>query len=285
MFKTKRPLVILSAATALFSFLALAPHPAQARHRHGWRAGGAVAGAVVGAIAGAVIADAIGGSVEAAVVTPSVAVQVQSYPAPPPPPPPVYYPAPPAPPPPPPAVYSTPYPASYYPARARDDYPQLGLSLAGAVQAGWADELPVGGVAGTLQLRTSSHSLLGLELQSLGGYRPSEGTRRTDMAALLAGRLFLWNAALAPYLELAGGLGRTSLEWGAYEARASQLLGRFGVGLELRLGRHLVLDGQIAQLHRLRLDDDGPRTVATAPSPFDRHEQATEIRGGVGIRF
>ena len=154
----------------------------------------------------------------------------------------------------------------------------------GTVQAGWANEMPVGGAAGALQIRTSRHSLLSLELQSVGAYRPSDGTRRNDLAALLGGRVFFWNAALAPYLELAGGLGRTSLEVGGLEARASQMLGRFGVGLELRLGRHLVLDGQIAQLHRLRFDDEAV-AVAGRPAPFDRHERATEVRGGIGVRF
>ena len=68
------------------------------------------------------------------------------------------------------------------------------------------------------------------------------------------------------------------------EVSASQILGRFGVGLELRLGRHLVLDGQIAQLHRLRFDDEAV-AVAGRPAPFDRHERATEVRGGIGVRF
>jgi hypothetical protein len=278
MLNRNRPLVILTASTALFALLALAPHDAEARRRHRWHAGGAIAGAVVGAIAGAVIADAVGASAE---------VHVQTYPAPPPPPPVVYVPAPPAPPPPPPPappVVYAPYTQSYYSPPVRHEYPRLGLALLGTVQAGWGDEMPVGGAAGVLQIRTSRHSLLSLELQSVGAYRPSDGTRRNDLAALLGGRVFLWNAALAPYLELAAGLGRTSLEVGALEARASQIHGRFGVGLELRLGRHLVLDGQIAQLHRLRFDDEAV-AVSGRPAPFDRHERATEFRGGIGVRF
>ena len=73
MLNRKRPLVILSASAALFALLAVAPHDAEARHRHRWRAGGAIAGAVVGAIAGAVIADAVGASAEATVYAPPVA--------------------------------------------------------------------------------------------------------------------------------------------------------------------------------------------------------------------
>jgi hypothetical protein len=284
MFSRKRPLVILSASAALFALLAMAPHAAEARHRHRWRAGGAIAGAVVGAIAGAVIADAVGASAEAVVVAPPVAVRVQTYPAPPPPPPPVYVPAPPAPPPPPPPAVYAPYSQTYYAPVAAPEYPRLGLSLIGTVQAGWGDEMPVGGAAGALQIRTSKHSLLSLELQSVGAYRPTDGTRRNDLAALLGGRVFFWNAALAPYLELAGGLGRTSLEVNDWEVSASQLMGRFGVGLEVRLGRHLVLDGQIAQLHRLRFEDDAV-AVAGRQAPFDRHERATEVRGGIGVRF
>jgi hypothetical protein len=291
MLMTKRPLVILSASAALFALLAVAPQTAEARHRHRWRAGGAIAGAVVGAIAGAVIADAVGASAEAT-------VRVQTYPPPPPPPvyqpappvyqpaPPVYVPAPPAPPPPPPPpVVYAPYTQAYYSPHVRSEYPRLGLALMGTVQAGWENEMPVGGAAGALQIRTSKHSLLSLELQSVGAYRPSDGTRRNDLSALLGGRVFFWNAALAPYLELAGGLGRTSLEVDALEVSASQILGRFGVGLELRLGRHLVLDGQIAQLHRVRFDDDEAPVVGYRNAPFDRHERATEVRGGIGVRF
>ena len=279
----KRPLVILSAAAVLFTMMTLSPDDAEARR--GWRVRGVV-GAV---IAGAVLAEVVGATVDARVVLPPVSVHVETYPAPPPPPPPppcCYAPPPPprtyAPPPPPPTVYAAPY-APAFPS-PRPEYPTLGLALAGSVQAGWADQMPVGGVVGTLQLRTSSHTMLGMELQSVGAYRPSDGTRRSDLAGLLAGRVFLWNAAIAPYLELAAGLGRTSLDYAGLEARASQLLGRFGVGLELRLGRHLVLDGQIAQLHRVRLDERDD-TVALSTSPFDRHERATEFRGGIGVRF
>jgi hypothetical protein len=278
MLNRDRPFVIFTASAALFALLALAPQDAEARHRHRWRAGGAIAGAVVGAIAGAVIADAVGASAE---------VHVRTYPAPPPPPPPVVYvpapPAPPPPPPPPPPVVYQPYTQTYYSPAVRSEYPRLGLALLGTVQAGWGDTMPVGGAAGVLQIRTSRHSLLSLELQSVGAYRPSDGTRRSDLSALLGGRVFFWNAALAPYLELAGGIGRTSLEVGALEARASQIHGRFGVGVELRLGRHLVLDGQIAQLHRLRFDDEV--VAVNQPEPFDRHERATEFRGGIGVRF
>ena len=288
MLNRSRPFVILTASAALFALLALAPQAAEARHRHRWRAGGAIAGAVVGAIAGAVIADAVGASAEASVRVQTYPAPPVYVPAPPPPPPPVYVPAPPAPapPPPPPAppVVYAPYTQTYYTPAARPEYPRLGLALLGTVQAGWGDTMPVGGAAGVLQIRTSRHSLLSLELQSVGAYRPSDGTRRNDLSALLGGRVFFWNAALAPYLELAGGLGRTSLEVGGFEARASQIHGRFGVGLELRLGRHLVLDGQIAQLHRLRFEDEAV-AVNNQPAPFDRHERATEVRGGIGVRF
>jgi hypothetical protein len=50
------------------------------------------------------------------------------------------------------------------------------------------------------------------------------------------------------------------------------------VGLELRLGRHLVLDGQVAQVHRLRMDGPGP-------SPVGDHERAAEVRGGLAFLF
>jgi hypothetical protein len=223
------------------------------------------------------------------VVVPPVSVQVETAPPPPvyypPPPPPVYYP-PPAPVyTPPPQAYYPPAPVAYAAPARRWDYPRVGLAVAGTVQTGRTQELPVGGVAAALQLRTSRHSLLGLELQSVGAYRPSDGTRRNDLDFLLSGRVFLWDMALAPYLELAGGVGRTSVHVSAYEAHASQLLGRFGVGLELRLGRHLVLDGQIAQLHRFDMSDDDVAHATRPVALLDAHERAVELRGGIGFRF
>ena len=150
--------------------------------------------------------------------------------------------------------------------------------MTGLVEAPQTDQLPLGGVAAALQFRTSSHSLLSLELQSLGARRPSDDPRRSDVGGLVSGRVFLWNAALAPYLELAGGLGRAELRANDLEVHAVQLLGRFGVGLELRLGRHVVLDGQIAQMHRLGFDE-------TASGAFESHERATHVRGGLALRF
>jgi hypothetical protein len=274
----KRPLVILSAAAILFTALAVHPQEAQARHRH-WRMRGAV-GAV---IAGAVLAEIVGATVDAHIFLPPVSVHVESHPAPPPPPPPPCCYAPPPPPPPAPIYYVESPPP---PPRARD-FPQLGLALSGTVQSGGTDLPAVGGVAAALQFRTSRKSLLALELQSVGARRESDLTRRTDLAALLAGRVFLWNAALAPYLELAGGLGRTSQEVDGWQGSASQLLARIGLGLELRLGRHVVLDGQLARLHRLRVGDGNHHHMASGAlgAPFDEHERATEIRFGGALRF
>jgi hypothetical protein len=277
----KRPLVILSAATFLFMALAVHPEAAEARHRHRhWRVHGAVGAVIVGAV----LADIVGAAVDAHIHVPPVSVHVETYPAPPPPPPYYYVPAPPTPPPPPPAP---PFVYVQSPPPPHRDFPQLGLALSGTVQSGGNDYEAVGGVAAALQLRTSRKSLLALELQSVGVRRESDDSRRNDLAALLAGRVFFWNAALAPYLELAGGLGRTSLDVGGWHASTSQLLGRIGLGLELRLGRHVVLDGQIASLHRLRVGDGVHRHVASGPldAPFDEHERATEIRFGGALRF
>src|SRR5688572_460963 len=96
----KRPLLILSAAAALFATMTLTPGEAEARRR--WRVHSTV-GAV---IAGAVLAEVIGATVDAHVVLPSASVHVHTHRAPPPPPPP--------PPPccygPPPPVYAPPPP-------------------------------------------------------------------------------------------------------------------------------------------------------------------------------
>jgi hypothetical protein len=258
---SRRVLARTVAAGALFSLVALHGANAEARWR---RHGGHFPGLFGAAVAGVVIGAALAPPVEARVY----------YGPPPPPqyPPPAYYA------PPPPAYYAPPPAAVYAPAPVeyqRAEFPRLGLGVMGTVQAGHHDSDPMGGVTGILAVRTSSHSQLSFELQSVGGRTPDDG-RRNDLSALLGGRVFFWDAALAPYLELGAGAGRTVIAsdgFYRYRDTASQMLGRFGLGLELRLGQHLVLDGQIAQLHRWRMDDSG------------LHERATELRAGIGFRF
>jgi hypothetical protein len=172
----------------------------------------------------------------------------------------------------------------------RDEEPRVGLAFGGLVDSPDSGQMPVGGVAGALQLRTSSYSLLLLEIQSLSAQRISDGLRRSEVVGLIGGRVFPWNAFLTPYLELGGGFGRATVGATGFALHASQLVGRIGLGLELRLGRHLVLDGQVASVHKLRLDDrdsSSPQQLASA-EPFasiGEHERATEIRGGLAFRF
>jgi hypothetical protein len=163
---------------------------------------------------------------------------------------------------------------------------QLGLDVQGVAQSAPARGVPLGGFAAALQLRTSSHSMLAFELLSLGAEGRPDRARRDELDGLLVGRLYLWDAALAPYLELAGGAGRASVERDGISVTASQLIGRIGVGLELRLGRHLALEGEIAQVHRLHLDDEPSHFGdLCCAAPTDHHERATEIRGGLAFRF
>jgi hypothetical protein len=165
------------------------------------------------------------------------------------------------------------------------EMPQLGLDLTGVVQSPSSRQPALAGIGVGLQLRTSSHSLLSLEIQSLDGDRGA-GVRRDEVDGLLAGRVFLWNAALAPFVELGAGVGRASIQGRGYEATASQLLGRIGLGLEVRLGRHLVLEGELAQVHRLHLGDEPAQFGdLCCEAPQDRHERATEVRGGLAVRF
>jgi hypothetical protein len=253
---------LVGAALALFFAMSMAPDAAEARHR--WRRWGWFG---------------FGAGVHGWFHGPPLWFHHhhRRYEAPPPPPPavPYYgygYAVPQAPPPPPVTVQ----PAYRYP---QYDPLHIGVSVAGLVAAPQSGQLPMGGVSGALEFRTSSHSMLSLELQSLSARRRSDDLRRNDLAGMVAGRIFLWNAALAPYFELAGGLGRAELRVNDLEVHASQLVGRLGVGLELRLGRHVVLDGQIAQTHRLTFDEP------LASTPFEEHERAAVVRGGVSIRF
>jgi hypothetical protein len=274
-----RSFVIAGATLAMFLTTALSSRDAHAhrgwgRGRGGPSLGGFIAGAIVGAAVGAVL-------------TPPPPVEVYSQP--------VYpYPPPPPPPAPPPCCYAPPPPPVVFvqPGRPERD-PEVGLAASAVFQSPRTGQMAVGGVAVDLQLLASPHTMLALELQSLGMHDLTRDERRTQLDGLLAGRLFLWDAALAPYFELAGGIGRTSVEVSGYDSAAAQLVGRAGFGLELRIGRHLVFDGGLARTSRLRLDRDRPERGSLAgfepPSSvvvaIDDYESATEARIGLGFRF
>jgi hypothetical protein len=227
---------------------------------------------------------AIGGALALELFAPRVWFEVHAGALPPPPSPPPPLPAPPPPSccyaPPPEVVMIAPVPPP------ASEPLHLGLAAAGLFQSPGSGPTSIAGVAASLQIRTSPHSLFGLELQSLTSDRAAtSGSRRDELAGLMVGRLFAWDAALAPYLELAGGLGHASIDTQALAVSASQLIGRAGIGLEMRLGPHLVLDTQIAQVHRLRFDDPSRTVAANDPAFIGQHERSTELRCGLGYRF
>jgi hypothetical protein len=273
-----RSCVIGGATLAIFLTTALSSRDAHAhrgwgRGRGGPSVGGFIAGAIVGAAVGAILAPPT--------------VEVYGQPA-------YAYPPPPPPPAPPPCCYAPPPPPMVFMQPARpEDAPEVGLAASAVFQSPHSGQMPVGGVAIDLQLMGSPHTMLALELQSLGMHDLTRDERRTQLDGLLAGRLFLWDAALAPYFELAGGVGRTSVAVSGYDAAAAQLVGRAGFGLELRIGRHLVFDGGLARTARLRLYRDRPEegSLAGLEPPasvvvaIDDYESATEARIGLGFRF
>jgi hypothetical protein len=187
-------------------------------------------------------------------------VEVRTYP----PPPPVYLP------PPQPVVVMEPAPSPW---------PNFGIGLSGLAVSSAGGAVSTG-TAGTLQWRTSAQSLFFLELQSLRADRAWDGLEREDVAGLMGVRLYAWDSFLTPYLDLAAGFGEASFHCCSTRLDAAQFLARYGVGLELRLGRHLAFDAQVAQIHRLRLDVDTGPVV-----PLDDHERAMEVRGGIAFRF
>jgi hypothetical protein len=276
-------LVVCSAAT-------LAASPARAQYDH-WRAPPRRVEPVLGAVvAGALIGAAVG----VHLATPSFRLELHSYGPPPPPPPPVYRAAPyyvPPPccyqPPPPPPAYVPPPAVVYQPAPIYRPAPTVGLAVDGLFQAPQSGQMALAGAAAALQVRTSPLSLFALEVQSLNGHRIADDTRRNDLAGLVAGRLYFWNAPLVPYLDIGAGLGRTLVSADGLEVHASQVVGRAGLGLELRLGRHVVLQGQVAQVHQLRVGDvPAPAPAGAGPAlVIGRHERSTELRGGLALRF
>jgi hypothetical protein len=181
--------------------------------------------------------------------------------------------------PPPPPVYLPPPQPVVVVEAAPSPWPRLGVGLSGLVTSASGGTVS-SGTAGTLQYRTSENSLFFLELQATQADRRWDGLQREDVAGLMGARLYLWDAWLTPYLDVAAGFGQASFRCCATRLEASQFIGRYGAGLELRLGRHVVFEGQLAQVHRLRLDEDPSLDV-----PLDDHERAVEVRGGIAVRF
>jgi hypothetical protein len=263
----------------------------------------------LGLMLGATIAGAVlGAAIDVQLDTPRLSFELHAGAAPPPPPPeawpvppPEAWPAPPpeawpAPPleawpAPPPCCYEAPPPAVVVaqPPAPPPKWRQLGFGVSGLVQTPGSGKSSTAGVAVSFHGRTSSRTQLAIELQSLAVDRSADQSRRSDVAGLVAGRLYLWNAALVPYLDLAGGLGRASFTTNELHVTAAQLIGRAGLGLELRLGRHLLLEGMLAEVERVRFDGGSgataPDSAAGGATVIANREASTELRGGVAYRF
>ncbi|HET6149290.1 MAG TPA: hypothetical protein VFH68_17260 [Polyangia bacterium] len=236
----------------------------------------------------AISAALLGAAIGVELVLPRFRFELHADATPPPPPPPPYdYPAAPpppccyAPPPPPPVMIAEPAPL----APQEPDFPRFGVAVNGLIQSTQTSGAPAAtaGVAVSLQARTSRRSIFAIEVQSLDAERSSR--RRTDQAGLLVGRLFLWDHPIAPYLDLAGGLGRAAIDTQNASVATSEVIGRVGLGLEMRLGPHLVLEGQVARVYKLRLDHEPGGPQPADPTFIGERELATELRGGLAYRF
>jgi hypothetical protein len=195
-----------------------------------------------------------------------VHVEARRGPYGPPPPPPVvqYVPAP---------VYAPPPPPVYAPVM-----PPVGVSFMGVVQGPIDGRPSASGLGATFQYRPSAHVVTLFELQWVGEPRASDGLRREDLSGLLGVRLYPWNAPLTPYLEAAGGFGEATFTCCAQKLYSEQLVGRYAVGLELRLAPAWVLEGQIGKIHRLNFASDDPTLTSGA-------EEAIEVHAGLGVRL
>jgi hypothetical protein len=185
------------------------------------------------------------------------------------------------PPPPPPVVQYVPAPV-YAPAPALVAAPldpPVGISLLGVAQGSGDGRSSASGLGATLQYRTSTHAAMLFELQWVGEPPGSDGLRREDLTGLVGARLYPWNAPLTPYLEVAGGFGEATFSCGCGEKlHTSQLVGRYAVGLELRLSPSWTLEGQLGRIHRLNFAADDPSLASPA-------EEAIEVHAGLGVRF
>jgi hypothetical protein len=164
--------------------------------------------------------------------------------------------------------------------------PKAGIALGGSVHAPRSGQPALGGSSLALQFGVSPRGLFALELETLRA--EGNGMRRRDTGALLAGRLYLWNAPLSLFLEGAGGAMRARHEVLGESDRATQLVARGGAGLELRLGRHLALEGRVSRVRRFRIDDRSSAAQVSCgciPAQVADHERATELRAALALRF
>ena len=180
------------------------------------------------------------------------------------------------------------------PRRSNADHPLLGLGLWGARQIR-ADEPTLHGLVGGLQLRTSRLTLLGFELQALGD--DFEQRRLRELGGLVTGRFFLWDWFLSPYLVLGGGLARSTFETAGSGVKVLHAVGTAGLGIELRLGDNIVLDGQVSQIHRLKLSASGWSGGRIGQMPVgdsgdelvhpwgEAADRGWDLRAGLTVRF
>ena len=144
-----------------------------------------------------------------------------------------------------PAAWSTPRKRRPTTRRPRVLNTGLGLALLGTVQAGWSNEMPVGGAAGALQIRTSRHSLLSPGA-AVGRRLPAVGWHPPQRPGGPAGRPGVLLERGDRALPGTGGRSGSHLAGGRWAGgpRLADFRAASASGLELRLGRHLVLDGR-----------------------------------------
>src|SRR5262245_51896434 len=124
----------------------------------------------------------------------------------------------------------------------RREQPHVGIGVA-AAGFSWPGSSIGGGVA-HLRIRSTDHFSWEFALGVLGD-KDSMGIVRHDVPLTLGLYFYLWNGVLAPYGVGTAGGNFANEHFMGQELNASQLMAQLGGGLELRLGPHFTVGGDV----------------------------------------
>jgi hypothetical protein len=145
----------------------------------------------------------------------------------------------------PPPPGAPPPPPPWYNAAVRRrvfEEPHVGLGIGGT---GFSfGDTQLGGASAHLRVRASHNVTWELALGVMGG-KDEMGIERRDVPLTLGVHIYPWDSVLAPYFVAAGGGNFVREDFQGQHIDGTQFVGALGGGLELRLGHHLTLGGDV----------------------------------------